>query len=233
MSKFLSLSPLQQERLLAKILTSALKSGNPKELEHYLELQKNRGTPLPDSPSIELLSNELHKHLRKQGKERKESNLVILKGDKSTAAPKLDIDIVLDNLRSSHNVGSIVRTVEAFSLGKLIFRGTTPTLQNPQVQNTSMHAHQWVEGQDWNSIDHLKRPIILLETAEDAVPLHEFTFPNSFTLVLGNEEHGVSEELLDAADHITSIPLFGKKNSLNVANAFGIAAATIRTQLSS
>jgi tRNA G18 (ribose-2'-O)-methylase SpoU len=64
------------------------------------------------------------------------------------------------------------------------------------------------------------------------MPLSDFIFPASFTLILGNEEYGISNESLKLADYIVEIPLFGAKNSLNVACAFAIAASQIRRQLS-
>ncbi len=146
------------------------------------------------------------------------------------AEAPLEVSIVLDNLRSAHNVGSIVRTTEAYSLGEIFSLGTTPTTQHTQVQKTSMGASQWLEVQSIKEIDHLPRPIIALETVENSKPLHQFTFPDSFTLVVGNEEYGCSDEVLAIADDYIHLPLYGRKNSLNVANAFAIAAAEIRRQ---
>jgi tRNA G18 (ribose-2'-O)-methylase SpoU len=74
----------------------------------------------------------------------------------------------------------------------------------------------------------LPRPIIALETSDEAAPIDGFDFPPSFSLVLGNEEYGVSDEALTLAESLVEIPLLGTKNSLNVACAFAIAAAAIR-----
>ena len=74
----------------------------------------------------------------------------------------------------------------------------------------------------------LPRPIIALDTGDAALSVLEFDFPETFTLILGNEEYGISNESLAEVDYILEIPLFGAKNSLNVACAFAIAASKIR-----
>jgi tRNA G18 (ribose-2'-O)-methylase SpoU len=78
----------------------------------------------------------------------------------------------------------------------------------------------------------LPRPLIVLDTSDEAIPLGEFLFPSEFTLILGNEEYGVSDEALQIADYLVEIPLVGVKNSLNVACAFAIAADKIRSMKS-
>ena len=94
-----------------------------------------------------------------------------------------------------------------------------------------MGSYRYVKCTKVANISDLPKPLILLETCENAVPLKTFHFPKKFTLVVGNEEHGCSQELLKAADNIVKIPLRGRKNSLNVANAFAIAAAEIVEQI--
>ena len=142
----------------------------------------------------------------------------------------LPIAVYLDNLRSAHNVGSIVRTVEAFSLGSIHFSPQTPFIDQKQVQNTSMGAYQWVKCFENASLLNLPKPLIALETCRESTPLAQFRFPIEFTLAMGNEEYGCSPETLKAADFLVEIPLFGRKNSLNVANALAIVAAEIRKQ---
>jgi len=141
----------------------------------------------------------------------------------------LNDTIFLDNIRSAHNVGSIIRTTEAFSLGKLIFGGITPLPTHKQVQDTAMGTADWVEWKQGH-VDEGPRPLIALETANDAIPIHEFSFPAECTIALGNEEYGCSDEILQKADAILQIPLYGRKNSLNVANAYACVAHQIRMQ---
>ena len=149
--------------------------------------------------------------------------------DKSEGGDFLNIDIYLDNLRSAHNVGSIIRTCEAFRLGEIYFGGNTPSSEKEKIKKTSMGADNFVTCHDKAVLSDLtKRPIIAIETVDNAIPLTEFSFPDSFSLIVGNEELGVSKEALHLADEIVEIPLYGAKNSLNVATCFGIVCARIR-----
>jgi tRNA G18 (ribose-2'-O)-methylase SpoU len=138
--------------------------------------------------------------------------------------------VYLDHIRSAHNVGSILRTVEAFSLGKVYFSSDTPYIDHSQVQKASMGTFDQVPCFRDSSVADLPKPVIALETSEDAISLYEFLFPGKFSLVIGNEEYGCSDEVLRKADYLVEIPLRGRKNSLNVANAFAIAAAEIAKQ---
>lgn len=187
--------------------------------------------PLPDN-GAETIADRFHHHLKIAGQSRKEHRLLpfIKQGDATTATPSLPIAIYLDNVRSAHNVGSILRTVEAFALGEVFFSEGMVPPDHKQVQDAAMGAAEWVRCTQNTPLESLPGPIIALETGQDAVPIHAFTFPESFTLVVGNEEYGCSESTLRLADHIIKIPLFGRKNSLNVANAFAIAAGAIRGQ---
>ncbi len=178
------------------------------------------------------LADRYHWHLRAGKLSLKEQNLLpaISKGDRTkVVAPPLPISIYLDHIRSAHNVGSIIRTTEALSLGRLCFSTDTPFADHVQVVKTAMGAE--VECVRDANLAKLPRPIIALETSVEAISLYDFIFPEEFTLVLGNEEYGCSDESLRLADHVVEIPLFGKKNSLNVANAFAIVAGEIRRSL--
>lgn len=184
------------------------------------------------SPTQEMILNRYHAHSKKAGLHIKEHNLPqVLQGDTRSPEQYLPIVIYLDNLRSAHNVGSIIRTTEAFRLGKLALSPTTPTPKEKPVRDTSMKADEWVAWETVQDLAFCPRPVIALETTSDSTPLHNTPLPSSFTLVIGNEEYGCSTSALSQADQIISIPLYGRKNSLNVANAFAIAAAEITRQL--
>jgi tRNA G18 (ribose-2'-O)-methylase SpoU len=143
----------------------------------------------------------------------------------------LPISIYLDNLRSAFNVGSILRTTEAFRLGQVCFAKNTPFIDNLKVLKTAMGTFDKVHCVKEAQLNDLPRPLIALETDPNAPSIFDFTFPPSFTLMLGNEEYGLSEEALSQKSAIVRIPLYGFKNSLNVASAFAIAAGVISHQL--
>jgi tRNA G18 (ribose-2'-O)-methylase SpoU len=154
----------------------------------------------------------------------------VRQGDRSTGEEIWPIAIYLDHLRSAHNVGSIIRTVEALALGSLYFSPKTPFITHKQVQDTAMGSIQWTSCYQEMDLSKLPRPIIVLETCQEALSLYDFIFPSSFTLVVGNEEYGCSDETLKSADFLVEIPLRGHKNSLNVANAFAMVAGEICRQ---
>jgi tRNA G18 (ribose-2'-O)-methylase SpoU len=178
------------------------------------------------------LADRLHLHREISGLIVSETCLPfqVLTQDAPSNIPFLDVHIVLNQIRSAFNVGSILRTTEAQRLGSLYFEGITPKVSNQKVQKTAMGCHDKVPCYDLTQDSILPRPIIGLETAKDTVSLYDFTFPPSFTLILGNEEYGLSDEWLNRCDTLVTIPMWGFKNSLNVASAYAIAAYEIRKQ---
>lgn len=236
--KFLSLSSCGQHKQCAALLRRlydllALRSPRSREIfEQYNQWRTWMSLDAIDILSTEAISNCNQMHLEQANITLREHDFLpqINKNDRAIGEQIWPIAIFLDNLRSAHNVGSILRTVEAFSLGKVIFSGTTPDVNHFQVKTTSMGTSQWIEWESNVSLKSLPQPVIALETAEDADLIHEFLFPKTFTLVVGNEEYGCSKETLQHADCCIKIPVRGRKNSLNVANAFAIAAAEIQRQ---
>ena len=192
----------------------------------------------PSHVSVETIADLYHHHAKMAEVSFKEHNLLpqmitpsqVIIGDKKEGEPFLPIDIYLDRLRSAHNIGSIIRTTEAFRLGKVIFSKEMIDASSKQIQDTSMGASEWVACEKTSDLSTLKRPLIALETVEGAPAYFDFTFPPSFTLALGNEEQGLSSEVLEKADICIQIPLWGRKNSLNVASAFSIVAGEICRQ---
>lgn len=231
--EFFSLSDKQKHKSAAELLRKIYQGNNScwtlyRKVESWLEL-----TSL-DSMSHKALSDRFHYHLKLSFASLQEHNLLPIRTEDTISdEPFLPIAIVLDNLRSAFNVGSILRTTEAFRLGTVYFHGATAFIDNPKVQKTSMGTSNLVPCLPLTQLDQLPRPFIGLETADNAPSIHEFRFPNSFSLFLGNEEYGLSDTLLSEMDFLIQIPLVGSKNSLNVASAYAIAASTLRSKISS
>ncbi|MCH9617026.1 MAG: tRNA (guanosine(18)-2'-O)-methyltransferase [Chlamydiia bacterium] len=152
----------------------------------------------------------------------------ITKKDRISHTPFLEIDIYLENLRSMHNIGAILRTVEAFRLGKVYISKALPASALEKIKKTAMGSDSLIELHVTDDISSLKKPVIAIETAEEALSCNDFSFPKSFTLLFGNENSGLTDRALSHADHVVNIPLFGSKNSLNVTSAFAILANSIR-----
>ncbi|NDD57973.1 MAG: TrmH family RNA methyltransferase [Chlamydiae bacterium] len=228
-AKFLSLPETQRHKKASEILRE-IHQGNKLLISLYNEICT--WMEIIEIPwNYEQIADRFHFHLVKSGVSWQEHNLLIVREkDRVSSAPFLPIAIYLDNLRSAFNVGSILRTVEAFRLGSVYFSSLTPFTDNPKVQKTSMGTFDKVPCYQISSLEGLPRPFIGLETADFAPPIHTFTFPSSFTLFMGNEEYGLSKTTLQEIDCFIQIPLIGSKNSLNVASAFAISASNIRQQ---
>lgn len=146
-------------------------------------------------------------------------------------ASKHSVVLVLDNIRSSYNVGSIFRTSDAFRIEKLYLCGITPTPPNKELYKTAIGAENTVAWEYHNTttevLSSLKKQgytLLGLEQTNESKPLHTFTFKNGtkFVIVLGNEVDGISNESLALCDNCIEIPQFGTKHSFNVSVSCGI-----------
>ncbi|MFV0237350.1 MAG: RNA methyltransferase [Flavobacteriales bacterium] len=154
---------------------------------------------------------------------------------------KLPIIIILDNIRSLHNVGSVFRTSDAFLIEKIYLCGITATPPHKEIQKTALGATESVE---WEYIENvldviqqLKKDqyqIISIEQTEKSTMLHNFITDNSasYALIFGNEVNGVQQEVVSNSDTIIEIPQFGTKHSLNIAVSTGIVIWNFVKQLS-
>ena len=142
--------------------------------------------------------------------------------------------VLLDNIRSAWNVGSILRSADGFGFTHAYLCGITPTPEIDAVRKTALGAEEYVTWSHHKDAVKLIKGLKLegwkvgaLEEDQRAISISKFTdsqTPNPFVLILGSEVTGVDPELLDLADHIFYIPMRGQKRSFNVANAFSIAA---------
>jgi tRNA G18 (ribose-2'-O)-methylase SpoU len=236
--RFLNFSIERQHKKCAEILKNTyelLLHNGPADpaIEEYNTIQSWMGDNYTIEKNPKRIADRYHWHLQQAHYTIKEPNFLtsIKRNDKNYCEVEpWPIAIYLDHLRSAHNVGSIIRTVEALALGVVYFSTSTPFIDNKQVQDASMGTYQWTKCIANAALTDLPKPLIVLETSTFAIPIHEFLFPEIFTLVVGNEEYGCSDEILEKADYLVEIPLRGRKNSLNVANAFAIGAAEIQRQ---
>ncbi|MEK7609884.1 MAG: TrmH family RNA methyltransferase [Patescibacteria group bacterium] len=155
--------------------------------------------------------------------------------NKKKKETKKDIRILLDNIRSAYNVGSIFRTAEALGISKIYCLNTTPTPIDRfgrirgDIAKVALGAEKLVE---WghvkggvNLVKDLKRQkfqIISLEQATNSLDYKKVKIHSKALVILGNEVGGVSKKLLKSSDIIAEIPLNGRKESLNVSVAAGV-----------
>ncbi|MDP8269571.1 MAG: RNA methyltransferase [Candidatus Tenebribacter davisii] len=172
------------------------------------------------------------------GKNRIDNDFMILADDKEPQKKKnIPLYLILADLRSAFNVGSIFRSAECFGVTHIYICGYTPNPLNIKVQKTAMGTEKHVE---WSShpdieqvIKELKKDdvaIYALETTSNAKDLSQTSFKKKCALILGNEALGISEKTLKLADEIVQIPLSGWKNSLNVGACAAICCYEISRQ---
>lgn len=147
---------------------------------------------------------------------------------------KREFYVICDNLRSLYNVGSIFRTSDALGVAKIYLVGITGAPPQAGLLKVSLGAEKSVPWekvrQPWRLAEKLKKQgvmIVALEQTKKSIDLDQFKPKFPVALIIGNEVNGVSASLLKRADQIVQIPMVGKKESLNVAVAFGIAAYQI------
>jgi len=143
-----------------------------------------------------------------------------------------NLTIILPNIRSLYNIGSIFRTADACGVEKVYLTGYSgrPDKQD-KIAKTALGAEKnvpWEHHHDtWRVIEKLRTEgyqIVALEQSKESVDYHEFKSADKVALIVGNEVKGLSKELLKRTDIHIHLPMVGKKESLNVAVAFGITA---------
>ena len=155
-------------------------------------------------------------------------------------ALKTPLILVLDNVRSLNNVGSVFRTADSFLLESVYLCGITGTPPNKDIQKTALGATDTVHWKHFNNtleaVAELKKigfKVYAIEQAENSLMLHNFKMETNFkgAFILGNEINGVAQEVIDACDGVIEIPQTGFKHSLNISIAAGIVSWEVYRQL--
>ena len=144
---------------------------------------------------------------------------------------KTPLIVVLDNVRSLHNIGSVFRTSDAFLLESIYLCGITATPPNAEIHKTALGAEftmSWTHFENTEeAINKLKKEnytIFAIEQVERSISLPDLKLPKGrkFAIVLGNDVKGIEQKIVDMCDAAVEIPQFGTKHSLNVSVATGI-----------
>ena len=174
-------------------------------------------------PSIDLL--------KKMNRKLENSELDRLDVASFKKAKKSPIIIILDNVRSLNNIGSVFRTADAFLVQKIYLCGITATPPHKDIRKTALGA---TESVDWeyrkDTLELVKElkgegvKIASVEQAENAVMLNDYAAEpeETIALIFGNEVKGVSQDVVSASDTVLEIPQFGTKHSLNISVSTGI-----------
>lgn len=149
---------------------------------------------------------------------------------------KTPIIIILDNIRSLNNIGSIFRTADAFAISKIYLCGITATPPNREIHKTALGAELTIE---WEYLKDTKQAvekakkdgykIMAIEQVQQAIMLDEVKVNKNekYAIILGNEVDGVSQEIINMCDASIEIPQYGTKHSLNVSVACGVTVWTL------
>ena len=145
-------------------------------------------------------------------------------------AGKWPVRIILDNVRSLHNIGSVFRTSDAFLCEAIYLCGISATPPNKEIHKSALGAENSVHWEYFSSVKEaaLKAQsdgykIVVIEQTDQSIPLDQWEeSTEKIALVFGNEVSGVSDEVLDVADAAVEIPQFGTKHSFNISVCAGI-----------
>lgn len=144
---------------------------------------------------------------------------------------KLPLVMVLDNVRSLHNVGSVLRTADAFRIEAVYMCGITATPPSAEIHKTALGAEDsviWQYFEDtMQAVDKLKNEgytVLAVEQVEGSLKLGNFAFEpqKKYALIMGNEVKGVRQDVVDACHQALEIPQYGTKHSMNVSVTAGI-----------
>lgn len=157
--------------------------------------------------------------------------------DTSVITQKHPIVLVLDNVFSALNVGSMFRTGETASIKEIVTCGITPHPPHPKLKKTALYAEEIVPTRHFNDVSKaiatLKEEgytIMTMETTSLSKPYTDIEYPKKIAIVLGNEKTGVDPKVIAASDLVVEIPTYGMKNSLNVASVAPIMVFDIIRQ---
>ncbi len=152
--------------------------------------------------------------------------------------------VIAHNLRSAHNVGSLLRTAEGLGVNKVFLTGYTPyplsagdarlpheaAKVHKQIQKTALEAEASIDWQHSDNIESVLSDlkgqdyvVVAVEQAEDSVKLPSFVPADKLALIIGREVEGIEPEVLALCDHTLEIPMFGQKESFNVVQAAAMA----------
>lgn len=156
-------------------------------------------------------------------------------------AAKTPLIVILDNIRSLNNIGSVFRTADAFLIKKIYLCGITATPPHKDIQKTALGATETVTWEYVENTNALVKKlqeeqviVLAIEQAEGAIMLNDFKpdKDKTYALVFGNEVKGVQQEVVSASDGIIEIPQLGSKHSLNIAVSTGVVLWDLFSKIS-
>lgn len=154
---------------------------------------------------------------------------------------KTPLIVILDNIRSLNNVGSVFRTSDAFLIEKIYLCGITATPPNKEIHKTALGATESVDWEHKEStlelVQELQKEgveVAAIEQVKDSIKLHDFSVDKNkkYAIVMGNEVKGVQQEVVNASNYCIEIPQVGTKHSLNISVSCGVVLWDLFQKLS-
>lgn len=161
----------------------------------------------------------------------KNSELDRISAEEYKSSTKTPLIVILDNIRSLNNIGSVFRTADAFLIEKIYLCGITAQPPHKDIHKTALGATDSVE---WEYVENIAKllqslkeqniVILSIEQSEDSILLHDFKVENdtTYAVIFGNEVKGVSQGVVSKSDAVIEIPQWGTKHSLNISVSTGV-----------
>ena len=236
-SKFIKLSSRRQHELLSGLARSGLSDLDfDRFLERYNELHSWTQLDRYIHPfwlsKKEALDEYLNFHLNFTSLQTNQEET----GNALSWQPKFEIEVVLDQVRSPYNVGSILRIIDNFGLKGMVHSSPWISLSHPQLIKAARGCEKWIPVRlEKDLISYLKNsslPVIGIENNDQAEDLNNWLPPEKCIIILGNESYGIASALQKICCGTIQIPMYGFKKSMNVTHALAVIAHTI-TKLAS
>lgn len=235
--KFIKLSSSRQHEYLALLAREFLNTGDfPGFFARYRDMQSwvelDRYTP-PDYLTDEEAIHEFYLFHKSFINNPVNTEIDELPGREEALSwqHKFDVTVVLDQVRSPYNAGSVLRLIDNFGFRKLVHNSGWLRLDHPQLIKAARGAQKWIpveykpDLEEWLGKTDL--PVIGLEMSPRSVKIEEWEPVSSCIIIAGNEAYGIAEKLRDHCDLLVNIPMFGYKRSMNLHHALAISAYKI------
>lgn len=230
--KFRKLSTSGQHHLLAELARRSTEDQrDPSEvLRRYDQLHSwvnlDRFIPAPWLSDVEAVAEIQAFHALRASKQTPAQEKPVVSWQ-----PHLQIDVVLEGVRSPYNIGSILRLMDNFGFAQLIHTQTGLRHQHPQLVKAARGAQDWIPIHLIENLPHWLaasgKSLCAVEEGPNAIPLPEWNPPTEACLILGNETYGVSQHIREMCHQTVCVPTVGFKRSMNVSHAFAVVAQRI------
>ena len=235
--KFIKLSASRQHEYLAFLAQEALKTKNFQGfLKRYKEMQSWIDLDQYSPPSYLTEEETVNEYLLFHRSFSSNPDILKKEGVKDDLKllswePRFDVTVVLDQIRSPYNTGSVLRLIDNFGFRKLVHNAEWLRLNHPQLCKSARGAEKWIPVEHrpdlhkW--ISSIEKTVIGIEYSDNAISMDEWQPEIPCVLIIGNEEYGITAKLREQCDILVKIPMFGFKQSMNLHHALAIAGYKI------